>query len=82
MLRLNDTVRLTTKEKDDLRAISGRADVPATASQYNRQLDQAAADWKGADCAEGELLAWMAGDMKLPDQPAAEPAGCPATPEA
>lgn len=65
MLKLNDKIKLTGKEKDDLRAISGRPDVPATVEQYNRQLDNAAADWLETDCAEGKLLAWMAGDMKV-----------------
>lgn len=65
MLKLNDNIKLTGKEKDDLRAISGRPDVPATVDQYNRQLDNAAAEWEETGCAEGELLAWMAGDMKV-----------------
>jgi hypothetical protein len=68
MLRLNDTVRLSETDKADLRAISGRADVPKSAEQYNRQLDQAARDWQDTDCAEGQLLAWMAADMKLPNK--------------
>jgi len=67
MLRLNDQIRLTEKEKADLRAISGRPEVPASAAQYNQQLNQAAEDWKGTDCAEGQLLAWMAADMKVPE---------------
>jgi hypothetical protein len=68
MLRLNDQIRLSDKDKEDLRAMSGRPEVPTTVDQYNNQLDQAAADWKATDCAEGELLAWMAGDMKIADQ--------------
>lgn len=66
MIRLHDTIRLTAKEKDDLRAISGRPEVPSNVAAYNRQLTQAASDWKGTGCAEGELLAWMAEDMKAP----------------
>jgi hypothetical protein len=69
MLRLNDKIRLSDKDKEDLRAMSGRPEVPATVAQYNGQLDQARADWKATDCAEGELLAWMADDMKIADKP-------------
>lgn len=65
MIRLNDTIRLNSKEKQDLRAISGRPEVPTDVPAYNQQLDQASADWKETNCAEGELLAWMAGDMKV-----------------
>jgi hypothetical protein len=66
MIRLNDTIRLTPKEKEDLRAISGRPEVPADVVGYNQQLTQAASEWRRTGCAEGELLAWMAEDMKAP----------------
>lgn len=66
MIRLNDAIRLSSKEKEHLRAISGRPEVPTDAPAYNKQLDQAAEDWKETGCAEGELLAWMASDMKVP----------------
>lgn len=66
MIRLNDTIRLTAKEKDDLRAISGRPEVPTDVAGYNQQLTQAASDWNETGCAEGQLLAWMAEDMKVP----------------
>jgi hypothetical protein len=66
MIRLNDTIRLSSKEKEDLRAISGRPEVPTDVPAYNQQLAQAAAEWKGTGCAEGELLAWMAEDMLVP----------------
>lgn len=65
MLKLNGNIKLNGKEKDDLRAISGRPEVPGTVGQYNRQLDNAAAEWAETECAEGELLAWMALDMKV-----------------
>lgn len=66
MLRLNDTIRLNTTEKESLRSMTGRPEVPATASEMNRQLDTAAADWRTTECAEGELLAVMADLMKAP----------------
>lgn len=65
MLKLNGSIKMTSKEKDDLRAISGRPEVPATVEQYNAQLDKASAEWGATGCAEGELLAWMAEDMKV-----------------
>lgn len=65
MLKLNGCIKLNEKDKEDLRAISGRPEVPSTVVQYNAQLGQASAEWTGTGCAEGELLAWMAEDMKV-----------------
>lgn len=67
MLRLNDSLRLSVKDQENLRDISGKPGVPTTVTRYNQQLEQAAADWEGTDCAEGALLAWMALDMQLED---------------
>ena len=69
MLRIGNTIRLTEKEREHFRAMTGRPEVPTTVEDYNRAIAVAEKDWQTAESPEGAFLATMVADMRLKDDP-------------
>lgn len=67
MLRHQDKIRLTPKEKQSLDSVAGyRQAAPTTVDEFNRRLEAAAELWTAGDTPEERLAAVLARDMQLP----------------
>ena len=66
MLRSGDSIRLTSKELETfLEVVADGGAAPTSAEEHDARLEAAAATWRMADTAEGQLLASIAIDLKL-----------------
>jgi hypothetical protein len=66
MLRHDDNIRLTEREKTTLDTVAGyRKDAPKTVDEHNGRLDAAAQLWEAGGSPEERLAAALAVDMKL-----------------
>lgn len=81
MLRHDDKIRLTAREKTTLDTVAGyRKDAPTTIDEHNARLDAAAQLWEAGESPEERLAAALAIDMKLEPTPRPAPssqAGAP-----
>ncbi len=73
MLRHDDKIRLTAREKTTLDTVTGyQKDAPKTVDVHNARLDAAVRLWQAGESPEERLAAALAIDMKLePTRPPA-----------
>jgi hypothetical protein len=68
MLRVDDKIRLSEKERKDFGHFWGLGEAPTTVAEYNKRLEQAAKAWETSEpeiSPEAKLLAAIARDQKL-----------------
>lgn len=70
MLRHDDKIRLTAREKTTLDTVAGyRKDAPRTVEEHNARLDAAAQLWEAGESPEERLATALALDMMLEPTP-------------
>jgi hypothetical protein len=66
MLRHQNKIRITPKEKQSLDSLAGyRQAAPTTVHEFNRRLEAAAELWAAGDTAEEKLASQLARDLML-----------------
>lgn len=66
MLRHNDAIRLTPKEREVFSAMTGDGrPAPTTVAEHNGRLESAERAWAAGDSPEEQLAALLARDMML-----------------
>lgn len=70
MLRHNDVIRLTPKEREAFSAMTGDGrPAPTTVADHNGRLESAERAWAAGDSPEEQLAALLARDMMLTPSP-------------